>query len=1354
MIKNHAKRLLAAVLAMVTLASMFTFAANAATNLAVIYYRGYTSPYIHYQTSSGSWTTAPGYAMEKNNEVEGYTHKYTINLGSKTSTKLCFNNGSGTWDNNNSQDYTAKTGNNYYVTKGTFVSTLKADVKVNKTTADVNEALSFTASASGGYTDYQYKFTFTNLDTNKVTETKYSSSVGCSQSFTEAGNYKATVSVKDYAGTVATDYVNFTVESKEFKVTSFEVTPVKNVGLYEFANMKVNAVGGSGQYFYKYTYSIYGQEHVIYDYSQASQASYQFANVGTYTINAYVKDGIGGTPVKVSQKFVVNQTYVFELNADKTTVKAGETVKITPTMYNEASVIKPEHYFYSVTDENGVKTDLTTSSDKTLSWTPTKAGTYKVRLDVKYVGKTIAFNTIDITVEEDVLRIESFDVTPGKNVSGYITVGKYEYVNMKVVAAGGAGDYQYKYEYAYDRSGDVICDYSRASQYTHQFSKVGTYVLTVTVKDQAGFTTSASQLFAVNDTNISKLTANKTTVKQGETVKITPTVTDEASVIKPEHYFYSVTDKNGVTKNLTASSDKTLNWTPTEAGAYTVRLDIKYAGQPVASKTINLTVEEKPANTVTIYYKGYSTPYIHYQVQGKSWTSVPGKAMTATSEVAGYTHKYTIDLGTATYANVCFNDGKNNWDSKNGANYRFTAGEWTYSNGTIKPYEPTLKIKSFDITPANGVINEGESVRMAVTMTDPNASFMAQFSYVDPNGKEFVIYDYAYAYACSKQFTQAGTYKLIVRVKETPYSSEILTAEKTVTVKATPKFAIKSFEINPADGIVTVMDSVKMTLTMEDSSKGYLAQFVCIDEKGNETVVYDYAYAISGSKQFTQPGKYTLMVRVKETPYSSEILTASKTVTVLPKEQNLDVSMTSNKSLNCGNYENHTFTAKAAGGTAPYQYKFYYKNGGQTYGTQDFSTKNTYSFQPTVSGTYYVYVTVKDATGKTITENTTVTSNATIISAISADQTKGTVGKAVKFKATRLNEPSVFTSANYAYTVTKNGVTTKLTTNSDKTANWTPTEAGTYQVKLVISYNGKEVANKTVDYEVEKKVANTLTIYYKGYSTPYIHYQIAGKSWTTAPGVKMTATNEVAGYTHKAVIDLGTATYATVCFNNGNGSWDSNNGKNYKFDAGVYTFSGGKIEEYDNNAMKISSFTISPSNGIINVNESFKLDVTVSNATSYMTQFAYRDSNGNEYIIYDYAYANGCLKQFTKAGTYTLIVRVKETPYSTDILTAEKTVTVKDPTANTVTIYYKGYSTPYIHYQVGNGSWTSVPGVKMTETSEKAGYTHKVVIDLGSATYANVCFNDGKGNWDSKNGANYKFYAGTYTFANGKYTKI
>ena len=60
----------------------------------------------------------------------------------------------------------------------------------------------------------------------------------------------------------------------------------------------------------------------------------------------------------------------------------------------------------------------------------------------------------------------------------------------------------------------------------------------------------------------------------------------------------------------------------------------------------------------------------------------------------------------------------------------------------------------------------------------------------------------------------------------------------------------------------------------------------------------------------------------------------------------------------------------------------------------------------------------------------------------------------------------------------------------------------------------------------------------------------------------------------------------------------------------------------------------------------------------------------------------------------------------------------------------------------------------MTSTNEKTGYTHNYTIDLGTSTYANVCFNNGNGSWDSRNGQNYHFEKGTYTFSNGTMTKI
>ena len=75
---------------------------------------------------------------------------------------------------------------------------------------------------------------------------------------------------------------------------------------------------------------------------------------------------------------------------------------------------------------------------------------------------------------------------------------------------------------------------------------------------------------------------------------------------------------------------------------------------------------------------------------------------------------------------------------------------------------------------------------------------------------------------------------------------------------------------------------------------------------------------------------------------------------------------------------------------------------------------------------------------------------------------------------------------------------------------------------------------------------------------------------------------------------------------------------------------------------------------------------------------------------------------------------------------------VKADTNNTVTIYYSTFwSTAKIHYRVGNGSWTSVPGVSMTKATDQSGYNYKYTVDLGSSTSLTFCFNNGNGSWDS-----------------------
>ncbi|MFF4882214.1 carbohydrate binding domain-containing protein [Streptomyces nigra] len=89
---------------------------------------------------------------------------------------------------------------------------------------------------------------------------------------------------------------------------------------------------------------------------------------------------------------------------------------------------------------------------------------------------------------------------------------------------------------------------------------------------------------------------------------------------------------------------------------------------------------------------------------------------------------------------------------------------------------------------------------------------------------------------------------------------------------------------------------------------------------------------------------------------------------------------------------------------------------------------------------------------------------------------------------------------------------------------------------------------------------NRATVYYStrtlGWTTANLHYQPAGGSWTTVPGVGMQAA--CTGWWRKDV-DLGTATSMKAAFNNGNGVWDNNGGADYTLPTGVTTVAENKV---------------------------------------------------------------------------------------------------------------------------------------------------------------------------------------------------
>ena len=852
-------------------------------NAVTIYYKGYSSPYIHYQVGDGNWTTAPGKAMTPDTTVDGYTHTYTIDLGTSDYANVCFNDGNNNWDSKNGQNYKFK--------KGTY--------------------------------------TFKN-------------------------------------GVITPIAVD-----NNFGIKSFDITPADGkIEAGDYVSMKVTLKNATSGAVSKFTYlDSNNKEYTIYDYASVSGCSWQTSEAGAYKVRVYSKESYNAKDYVMAEKTVI---------------------------------VSPKKEF----------------------------------------------------------KIDNAEVFPSD--STYVN----GCVSCYITASGGKTPYTY--EFGYTQDGNTKTEKTTNSSYYFYAKKGGDITVFAKVTDADGKTlTKTFKPIKVNTLTIKNIVTSPTSPQYvGTKINIKADIEYSQSKYGRYNYLkYEIKKDGNVVETLEDPYNASVDWTPTEAGNYTITCNMGDMSGQSATKTVNYVVNKKDTtdNLVVIYYVGYYSPYIHYQVENGSWTNAPGYKMIATNEKDGYSHKYVINLGDKNYANVCFNDGNGNWDSNNGRNYRFNKGTYTFKNGVITPVEDDkFGIESFDITPADGKITVGDFIDMKVKLKNATSNAVSKYTYLDSNNHEVTIYDYAGASSCLWQFNKSGTYRVRVYSKESYGSTNYVMAEKTVTVAEKQPLKINQFNINSNTGSVPFCDNVNMSVNV-------------------------------------------------------------------------------------------------SGGKAPYQYEFAMNQYNTRTVLQPFSTKNTFTVIPEYIGNYNYEVTVKDATGATVTVTKSIYVAQACIDNLNISSSTIKVNDIVKFSADIKNLSSLVTYHDYTYTVTKDNKTETLTTNSDRTANWTPKEAGKYTMLLQIKHNGKYIAGRSIEVTVDKASENVVTIYYKGYSTPYIHYQVGNGSWTDAPGYKMTSTNEKTGYTHKYTIDLGTSTYANVCFNNGNGSWDSRNGQNYHFEKGTYTFSNGNM---------------------------------------------------------------------------------------------------------------------------------------------------------------------------------------------------
>lgn len=264
--------------------------------------------------------------------------------------------------------------------------------------------------------------------------------------------------------------------------------------------ISASATGGSGNIQYKFSVKNGNAVTVLSDYSAQSSVVWTPDTAGSYSIVIEVKDSEGNTNSRTISPYVIedDRTSVkpvlkgitpvtgtqIENNKEMTlSVKAAGGITGTNLLFYKVAVKAP--------DGTAVNT-VYYKTGNTLTFKPTKLGTYTVTVSVQNSANTTVENTYTYEsvgtpapVEDPVVR--SFTTNPQTSAIAGTAV------TMSAQGAQGTAPYEYRFSV----NGTVVREYAPSNSYTWVPQTEGTYTLKVTLKDAQGKTAEKTLSFTV-----------------------------------------------------------------------------------------------------------------------------------------------------------------------------------------------------------------------------------------------------------------------------------------------------------------------------------------------------------------------------------------------------------------------------------------------------------------------------------------------------------------------------------------------------------------------------------------------------------------------------------------------------------------------------------------------------------------------------------------------------------------------------------------------------------------------------------------------------------------------------------------
>lgn len=554
----------------------------------------------------------------------------------------------------------------------------------------------------------------------------------------------------------------------------------------------------------------------------------------------------------------------------------------------------------------------------------------------------------------------------------------------------------------------------------------------------------------------------------------------------------NIGDKLSVTADISPADaeNKTITWKSSNSDIASVNngeIAAKSLGTAVITATsvngieatVMVTVKSKVVTGDVIYFEkpdDWSKSIYCYMWDDKEYKNAewPGARMESYTDGV-----YVISYPEGkTGLNVIFNDGSNQT-----ADLKASINGYYNKEGLVRTdTEEKVEVTKVNADKETVELNVGDSIELTASVMPENATVKniiwsssdKDVADVDKSGiVSAKSSGSAIIYATANNGIRAEV-KVIVKGNEEP-----LPTDKS-------RVLIYSFSSDSQENGILAGGKVKFTVAAETTSGKDLEYRFWYNDGEKDEVIKDYSNDNTAEVIFDKTGKYNIYVSVKDTNENiakavikgfnvhneiEEETTEETTETPVEKPLKITKFSVSKKSGSIKVGTSIKLTSNVEGGSGKYKYRFAYKYNNKLVYICKYQTASSISWKPVHSGTYNLYLYVKDKNGNLAKKNINKYKVMPKTIKVSYLKTSLKSGKAKKGSTIKLSATAKggYGQLKYKFVYRINGKNSTIKNYStSKTVKWKIKKAGTYKLFVYVKDKDGKVAVKSINKYVVK----------------------------------------------------------------------------------------------------------------------------------------------------------------------------------------------------------------------------------------------------------------------------------------------